>query len=88
MKTTAPNAIKTTTSPAPDPVNWVELELAQILDRYGWESVLSGLARLLPLGETLGDLIEAIEDQAIEDLAEQSQHTEQHDRAGYRSDCF
>ena len=86
MKTTAPNAMETTT--APDPVNWVELELAQILDRYGWESVLSGLARLLPLGETLGGLIEAIEDQKVEDLTEECQYKEWHDRAGYRSDCF
>ena len=69
-------------------VDWVELELFPILDRYGWETVIRGLARLLPLGETLADLLEAMEDQAIEDLAEQCQHTEQHDRAGYRSDCF
>ena len=78
----------TTTDPAPNPVDWVELELAQILDRYGWETVIRGLQSLLPLGETLADLLEAIEDQAIEDLAEQCQHTEQHDRAEYRSDCF
>ena len=69
-------------------VDWVELELFPILDRYGWEAVLSGLQSLLPLGETLADLLEAIEDQAIEDLTEQSHYTEQHDRAGYRSDCF
>ena len=69
-------------------VDWVELELFPILDRYGWEAVLSGLARLLPLRETLADLLETIKDQAIEDLTEESQYTEQHDRAGYRSDCF
>ena len=79
----------TTTDPAPNPVDWVELELAQILDRYGWETVIRGLARLLPLGETLADLLEGgMEDQAIEDLTEQCQFTEWHDRAGYRSDCF
>ena len=78
----------TTTDPAPNPVDWVELELAQILDRYGWETVIRGLARLLPLGETLADLLEAMEDLAIEDLTEESQYTDQHDRAGYRSDCF
>ena len=69
-------------------VDWVELELSPIVDRYGWETVIRGLARLLPLGETLADLLETIEDQAIEDLTEQSHYTEQHDRAGYRSDCF
>ena len=69
-------------------VDWVELELSAIVDRYGWEAVLSGLQSLLPLGETLADLLEAIEDQKVADLAEQCQHTEQHDRAGYRSDCF
>ena len=69
-------------------VDWVELELFPIVDRYGWEAVLSGLQSLLPLGETLGGLIETIEDQKVADLTEQSQHTEQHDRAGYRSDCF
>ena len=69
-------------------VDWVELELFPILDRYGWETVIRGLARLLPLGETLADLLEAMEDQAIEDLTEQAQYTDQHDRTGYRSDCF
>ena len=69
-------------------VDWVELELSPIVDRYGWETVIRGLARLLPLGETLADLLEAMEDLAIEDLTEESQYTEQHDRAGYRSDCF
>ena len=69
-------------------VDWVELELSPIVDRYGWETVIRGLARLLPLGETLADLLEAMEDLAIEDLTEQSQFTEWHDRAGYRSDCF
>ena len=88
MKTTAPNAIKTTTTATPNPVNWVELELFPILDRYGWEAVLSGLQSLLPLGESLADLLETMEDQAIEDLAEQCQYKEWHDRAGYRSDCF
>ena len=77
METTTPNR-----------VNWVELELFPIVDRYGWEAVLTGLQSLLPLGETLADLLEAIEDQAIEDLSEQCQFTEWHDRAGYRSDCF
>ena len=77
METTTPNR-----------VNWVELELFPIVDRYGWETVIRGLARLLPLGETLADLLEAMEDQAIEDLTEQCQFTEWHDRAGYRSDCF
>ena len=69
-------------------VDWIELELSAIVDRYGWESVLSGLARLLPLGETLGGLIEAIEDQKVADLTEEYQYKEWHDRAGYRSDCF
>ena len=77
-----------TTATTPNPVDWVELELSAIVNRYGWEAVLSGLQSLLPLGETLADLLEAIEDQAIEDLTEQSQFTEWHDRAGYRSDCF
>ena len=77
METTTPNR-----------VNWVELELFPIVDRYGWEAVLSGLQSLLPLGETLADLIEAIEDQKVEDLTEECQFTEWHDRAGYRSDCF
>ena len=71
-----------------NPVDWVELELFPIVDRYGWETVIRGLARLLPLGETLADLLEAMEDLAIEDLTEESQYTDQHDRAGYRSDCF
>ena len=70
-------------------VDWVELELSAIVNRYGWETVIRGLARLLPLGETLADLLEGgMEDQAIEDLTEQCQFTEWHDRAGYRSDCF
>ena len=69
-------------------VDWVELELFPILDRYGWETVIRGLARLLPLGETLADLLETMEDQAIEDLTEEYQYKEWHDRAGYRSDCF
>ena len=77
-----------TTTPDPNPVDWVELELSAIVNRYGWQSVLTGLQSLLPLGETLADLLEAIEDQKVADLTEQSQHTEQHDRAGYRSDCF
>ena len=76
-----------TTTPAYK-VDWVELELSAIVNRYGWESVLSGLARLLPLGETLADLLEAIENQKVADLTKQSQFTEWHDRAGYRSDCF
>ena len=79
--------MQTTTAPAYK-VDWVELELFPILDRYGWETVIRGLARLLPLGETLADLLEAMEDLAIEDLTEQCQFTEWHDRAGYRSDCF
>ena len=69
-------------------VDWVELELSPIVDRYGWEAVLSGLQSLLPLGETLGGLIEAIEDQKVADLTEEYQYKEWHDRAGYRSDCF
>ena len=69
-------------------VDWIELELGSIVDRYGWESVLSGLQSLLPLGETLGGLIEAIEDQREEDLCEQAQYTQQFDLSGYRSDCF
>ena len=69
-------------------VDWIELELGSIVDRYGWESVLSGLQSLLPLGETLGGLIEAIEDQREEDLCEQAQYTQQFDRSSYRSDCF
>ena len=81
--------METTTATTPAyKVDWVELELSAIVDRYGWETVIRGLARLLPLGETLADLLETIEDQAIEDLSEQCQFTEQHDRAGYRSDCF
>ena len=81
--------METTTATTPAyKVDWVELELSAIVDRYGWETVIRGLARLLPLGETLADLLEAMEDQAIEDLTEESQYTEQHDRAGYRSDCF
>ena len=79
--------MQTTTAPAYK-VDWVELELSAIVDRYGWETVIRGLARLLPLGETLADLLEAMEDLAIEDLTEQSQFTEWHDRAGYQSDCF
>ena len=79
--------MQTTTAPAYK-VDWVELELSAIVDRYGWETVIRGLARLLPLGETLADLLEAMEDLAIEDLTEESQYTDQHDRAGYRSDCF
>ena len=80
--------MQTTTTPDPNPVDWVELELFPIVDRYGWQSVLAGLQSLLPLGETLADLLEAMEDQAIEDLTEQARYTEWHDRAGYRSDCF
>ena len=77
-----------TTTPAYK-VDWVELELSAIVNRYGWQSVLAGLQSLLPLGETLADLLEGgMEDQAIEDLTEQCQFTEWHDRAGYRSDCF
>ena len=76
-----------TTTPAYK-VDWVELELSAIVDRYGWETVIRGLARLLPLGETLADLLKAIEDQKVADLAEECQFTEWHDRAGYRSDCF
>ena len=79
--------MQTTTAPAYK-IDWIELELSAIVDRYGWESVLSGLARLLPLGETLADLLEAIEDQKVEDLTEECQYKEWHDRAGYRSDCF
>ena len=79
--------MQTTTAPAYK-VDWVELELSAIVNRYGWETVIRGLARLLPLGETLADLLEAMEDLAIEDLTEESQYTDQHDRAGYRSDCF
>ena len=80
--------MQTTTTPAYK-VDWVELELSAIVNRYGWETVIRGLARLLPLGETLADLLEGgMEDQAIEDLTEQCQFTEWHDRAGYRSDCF
>ena len=76
-----------TTTPAYK-VDWVELELSAIVNRYGWEATLNGLQSLLPLGETLADLLEAMEDLAIEDLTEESQYTDQHDRAGYRSDCF
>ena len=77
----------TTTAPAYK-VDWVELELSAIVNRYGWQPVLAGLQSLLPLGETLGGLIEAIEDQKVEDLTEECQYKEWHDRAGYRSDCF
>ena len=76
-----------TTTPAYK-VDWVELELSAIVNRYGWEATLNGLQSLLPPGETLADLLETIEDQAIEDLTEQARYTEWHDRAGYRSDCF
>ena len=69
-------------------VDWIELDLGAIVDRYGWQSVLSGLQSLLPLGETLADLLDAIEDQREEDLCEQAQYTQQFDRSGYRSDCF
>ena len=69
-------------------VDWIELDLAPIVERYGWESVLSGLQSLLPLGETLADILEAIEDQKVADLSEQCHYTQQFDRAGYRSDCF
>ena len=69
-------------------IDWIELELGAIVDRYGWQSVLSGLQSLLPLGETLADLLDAIEDQREEDLCEQAQYTQQFDRSGYRSDCF
>ena len=79
--------MQTTTAPAYK-VDWVELELSAIVNRYGWQSVLAGLQSLLPLGETLADLLETMEDQAIEDLTEQCQFTEWHNRAGYRSDCF
>ena len=79
--------MQTTTAPAYK-VDWVELELSAIVNRYGWEATLNGLQSLLPLGETLADLLETMKDQAIEDLTEESQYTEQHDRAGYRSDCF
>ena len=79
--------MQTTTAPAYK-VDWVELELSAIVNRYGWEAVLSGLQSLLPLGETLADLLEAIEDQKVEDLTEKCQYKEWHDRAGYRSDCF
>ena len=70
------------------PTNWIELELNPIVDRYGWAATLAGLQSLLPLGESLAGLLEAIEDQKVEDLTEQAQATEQSDRAGYRSDCF
>ena len=76
-----------TTTPAYK-VDWVELELSAIVNRYGWEATLNGLQSLLPLGETLADLLETMKDQAIEDLAEEYQYKEWHDRAGYRSDCF
>ena len=80
--------METTTTATPNPVDWVELELFPIVDRYGWQSVLTGLQSLLPLGETLADLLEAIEDQKVADQREEAQYTEWHDRAGYRSDCF
>ena len=81
--------METTTATTPAyKVDWIELELSAIVNRYGWEATLNGLQSLLPLGESLADLLEAIEDQKVADLAEQCQHTEQHDRAGYRSDCF
>jgi len=57
--------------------NWIELDLAPIVDRYGWAATLAGLQSLLPLGESLASLLEAIEDQAIEDLTEQAKATEQ-----------
>ena len=81
--------METTTATTPAyKVDWVELELSAIVNRYSWQSVLTGLQSLLPLGETLADLLEAIEDQKVADLAEECQFTEWHDRAGYRSDCF
>ena len=83
------NTMNTMNTTAPDlRVNWIELELAAIVNRYGWEATLAGLKSLLPLGETLAEMIEAIEDQQAEALTEQSTYTEWHDRAGYRSDCF
>jgi hypothetical protein len=69
-------------------IDWIELELSQIVDRYGWAATLAGLQSLLPLGETLADILEAIEDQAVEDLTEQAEYIRQADLAGYRSDCF
>ena len=81
--------METTTATTPAyKVDWIELELSAIVNRYGWEATLNGLQSLLPLGETLGGLIEAIEDQKVEDLTEECQYKEWHDRAGYRSDCF
>ena len=55
--------MQTTTAPAYK-VDWVELELSAIVNRYGWEATLNGLQSLLPLGETLADLLETIEDRA------------------------
>jgi len=81
----------TTTNPNLIKVDWIELELSDIIDRYGWESTLNGLKSLLPLGETLSSMIESIEDiedQQIEALMEESQYIAMSDRAGYRSDCF
>ena len=80
--------MNTTQNPDLYRVDWIELELGSIVDRYGWQPVLSGLQRLLPLGETLVGLIEAIEDQREADLCEQAQYTQQFDLSGYRSDCF
>jgi hypothetical protein len=76
------------TSPDLIQVDWIELELSDIIDRYGWESTLNGLKSLLPLGETLSSMIESIEDQQTEALMEESEYIAMSDRDGYRSDCF
>ena len=77
-----------TTTPDLYRVNWIELELSQIVDRYGWKATIAGLKSLLPLGRSLIDMIETIEDQQAEDLTEQATYTDRHDRDSYRSDCF
>ena len=80
--------MNTTTHPNIIQVDWIELELSDIIDRHGWESTLNGLKSLLPLGETLSSMIESIEDQQESDLMEESEYIAMSDRAGYMSDRF
>jgi hypothetical protein len=80
--------MNTTTHPDLIKIDWIELDLGAIIDRYGWASTLNGLKNLLPPGETLATMIESINDQQESDLCEEQQYTEWSDRDGYRSDCF
>jgi len=78
----------TTTHPDLIKVDWIELELSEIIDRYGWKATLNGLQSLLPLGETLSSMIESIANQQESDLMEESEYIRQSDLSGYRSGCF